>query len=425
MTETNKQASEQNTKAPEESLAKADTVAQRSEKASVSNVLSKTVISASFVISLAALTGSSWLFYQSQQNNVKAQLTAIKSTQANLAAQIQAHNKNASQLNDLTKQVASIESGLNQQAATIQSEQNFQKEQILSLVNRVRQIDSATKEDWKLAEAEYLVRLANQRILLESDLNGAETLLTNADGILAEMEDPMFFDARKAIAKDIQALKSTSHFDVEGRYLQLSALYDQISQLPQREPSKKWLAENTQDSSSKLQEATSEVGNTLNKIWSSIKSLVVINYNHKPIKALLPPAEYQELVTGLQLQIDVAQVALVKGENSIYQKALARVANAINDNFDTRAQSVTAFMTSLTSLQQVNPSPELPLPRDSLSAMKSLMKAWNNRTVDNVKTPEEKSTPAPSQPTNIQPTDTPTSKPDSSTTTDSAQGAQS
>ncbi|MEC8484712.1 MAG: uroporphyrinogen-III C-methyltransferase, partial [Pseudomonadota bacterium] len=81
-------------------------------------------------------------------------------------------------------------------------------------------------------------------------------------------------------------------------------------------------------------------------------------------------------VTGIQLQLDVAQVALLKGEPVIYEKSLERIAKAVNQHFDTSAQSTIAFMTTLTSLQQVNPNPEVPMPRASLQAMKSLMQNW-------------------------------------------------
>lgn len=380
MIETNKHSSERDVANSEDSpTMTTDSSNHETKHAQAPVAMHKTLIATSLVISIIALGTSGWLFYQSQQNNTQAQLSLLKNQQDKVNAELKVRNQTHNQLVQLSDKVTQAEQNTRQQASSLQAQQTKQNTQLQTLENRVRQINSVNKEDWKLAEAEYLVRLANQRVLLEADLTGAEALLTNADDILAELEDPLFFDARKAIAKDIQALKSTSHFDVEGRYLQLGALYDQVSQLPQREASKKWQESTQEAPQGKLDQASSKVSSTLASLWDSIKSLVVINYNHKPIKTLLPPAEYQELITGLQLQIDVAQVALVKGETSIYQKALSRVADAITAHFDTRAQSVIAFMTSLTSLQQVNPAPELPQPRGSLNAMKKMMKEWNTR----------------------------------------------
>jgi len=380
---------------------------QNSQREKNTFSMNQTLLSASIVISLASLSASGWLFYQAQHHNPAGAIAQLQQQQDKINDQLVAYNQSRSQINTLSSQVAQTEQQIKQQTEQVVSEQSQQSQQIKTIQKQLSRIHNNTKEDWKLAEAEYLVRLANQRILLESDVKGAIGLLSSADSILAELQDPMFFAARKAIAKDIQALKSTRHFDLQGRYLQLDALYDQVSQLPQREPSKAWQqdhqASNTEPQSQKI---TDKVTGVLSQLWQSLKSLVIINYDHTPIKTLLPPTEYQQLVTGLQLQLDVAQVAMVKGESKIYQNALSRVAKAVTEHFDTKSQQVIAFLASITSLQQVNPAPDLPQPNDSLEAMKTLMKNWNERTQSTEQpqklpqdsTPVESTTPADSAP---------------------------
>ncbi|SBS26796.1 Putative uroporphyrinogen-III C-methyltransferase [Marinomonas spartinae] len=354
---------------------------QRSQEAKSTFSINQTLLSASIVISLASLSASGWLFYQAQQHNPADAIALLQQQQNKTNDQLVAYNQSRSQVNTLSSQVAQTEQQIKQQTEKLLGEQSQQSEQIKTIQKQLSRIHNNTKEDWKLAEVEYLVRLANQRVLLESDARGAIGLLSSADSILAELQDPMFFAARKAIAKDIQALKSTRHFDLQGRYLQLDALYDQVSKLPQREPSKAWQQDHqTSETKPQSQGMTDKVTGVLSEFWQSLKSLVIINYDHTPIKTLLPPTEYQQLVTGLQLQLDVAQVAMVKGESKIYQNALSRVAKAVTEHFDTKSQQVIAFLASITSLQQVNPAPNLPLPNDSLEAMKTLIKKWNERT---------------------------------------------
>ncbi|MGR0280433.1 uroporphyrinogen-III C-methyltransferase [Marinomonas dokdonensis] len=344
---------------------------------------------ASLAIGLSgiALLSSAWLYYQSTNNQqsyheITTQLGTLSQQQDTLNARVNKQGNQQVQLNAITKEIKSLQQDSQNTTAEFTLAQTNQAEKIQQLEAKLNRLNNTTKEDWKLAEAEYLVRLANQRLLLESDSAGAEALLSNADNILKELEDPIFFSARKAIAKDIQSLKAVSQFDLEGHYLQLDALYELIPQLPQREPSKAWQesAKQTEQAQQESIEQANVFASTLEKLWLSIRSLVVINYQHKPIEALLPPAEYQQLITGLQLQVDVAQVALVKGESNIYQQALARVAGAITEHFDTDSQRVTTFLASLTALQQINPNPDLPLPRDSLLAMQSLMSEWKQRS---------------------------------------------
>ncbi|MGO2356323.1 MAG: uroporphyrinogen-III C-methyltransferase [Marinomonas foliarum] len=357
----------------------------KDENTSTSNILGSLALG----LSAIAVATSGWLYFQSIQTTLPQDVQQLMAQQNTLSSKLSGNTLNQSQLSELIKKVSLSEQVIQSQKEQLITQHALQNEKLQSLQAKLNRLSNTTKEDWKLAEAEYLIRLANQRLLLEADSSGAVTLLSNADDILNELQDPIVFATRKALAKDIQALKSINQFDLEGAYLQLNTLYDSVESLPQREPSKEWQA-----NTSKTLSENAEVENTsvnsfksvLDSFWTSIRSLVVINYNHKPIKALLPPAEYQQLITGLQLQLEVAQVALIKGEPAIYQQALSRVANATTEHFETQSTTVTTFLASLTALQQLNPSPDLPSPRDSLLAVKSLTKEWNSRGAENTET---------------------------------------
>ena len=384
MTENNKQHSNDAIEATPAATKNAENALDQSKKQS--NQATQPTSSAtrlayvSFGLSAIAIATSGWLYFQSTQSTVNQDIEQVITQQMNLDKKFNTNTLNQSQLNQLIEQVKNSEQTIQAQKEQLSTQKTQQAEKLLSLESKLNRLNSTTKEDWKLAEAEYLIRLASQRLLLESDSSGAATLLNNADDILNELEDPIVFATRKALAKDIQALKSISPFDLEGAYLKLNALYDSVQTLPQREPSKEWQANSTASKSATSTTTTNQFTSALESFWQSLRSLVVINYNHKPIKALLPPAEYQELITGLQLQLEIAQVALIKGEPVIYQTALSRVANATTEHFETQSNRVISFLTSLTALQQLNPSPDLPLPRESLITMKSLMKEWTNRS---------------------------------------------
>ncbi|MBD5772736.1 uroporphyrinogen-III C-methyltransferase [Marinomonas colpomeniae] len=337
----------------------------------------KWLIPISLVLSVVAIVICGWLYYQSTQNSFSDDISKLSTQQNTISNKLDESSLSQSQFKQLIEQVNTLEQNNQAQKKQIISVQTIQSEQLLSLEAKLNRLNNTTKEDWKLAEAEYLIRLANQRLLLESDSKGAQTLLKNADDILNKLKDPIVFATRKALAKDIQALSATSQFDLEGSYLKLNALYDSVENLPQREPSKGDLAAVKEEAS--VNSTQNTIQSTLNSFWQSLRSLVIINYNHKPIKMLLPPAEYQELITGIQIQLDIAQVSLIKGESVIYQQALSRIADATTEYFDTQSDAVISFLASLTAMQQLNPTPELPQPRDSLIAMKALMDAWTNR----------------------------------------------
>ncbi len=373
---TSLESAKENSSAPTGDAASASVTSQQNTNASSTN--SKALPAVALLFGVAALGLSGWQFYQSQYSGSQAltdaqnQVIALEQKVERLNRSVESNSTTAQQLGDMNSTLS---------AAKAQSDElKAQTEQALvDLSSKINKLNNADKNDWLLAEAEYLIRLSNQRLLLEKDTKSSLSLLESADNILAGLEDPLMFETRKAIAQDMQALKSVASFDLEGRYLQLSALYEQVAKLPQREPSKQW-QEQQESEAEAAQTSRSALKQLFNEAWQGLKSLVVINYNHKPIKPLLPPAEYQELVTGIQIQLDVAQVALLKAEPAIYEKSLSRVAEAVNQHFDTTSQATIAFMTTLTSLQQVNPNPDVPMPRASLQAMRNLMQNWKATT---------------------------------------------
>ena len=85
---------------------------------------------------------------------------------------------------------------------------NVQAEQQL-LAQRLETVLGASRQDWRLAEAEHLLRMASLRLSALHDTNSARFLLQAADQILMEQDDPAAFAAREQLAKSISALQSS------------------------------------------------------------------------------------------------------------------------------------------------------------------------------------------------------------------------
>ena len=69
------------------------------------------------------------------------------------------------------------------------------------------QLQSRRPNDWLLAEADYLVRMAGRKLWLERDANAAVLLLTEADNRLRDLNDASVLPLRQAIAADSAKLK--------------------------------------------------------------------------------------------------------------------------------------------------------------------------------------------------------------------------
>ena len=241
---------------------------------------------------------------------------------------------------------------------------------------RLRSLTSTTTDDWRLAEVEYLLRLANQRILISQDSATALSLLTTADEILLTLADPRFFDIRKSIAEDRAALVLVGQQDVEGVFLRLSALTQQLEKLPLIiMPS--FQVDNEYINIEPVESTVSSWREKFNAIvestWQELKSLVVVNARTSDIKPLLPPEQQYYLRGNLQLMINQSQLALLDGRQAVYSDSLYRAERWLQDYFPSDEHAIQIVITEIKNLQQVKVDVELPDVSHSLLAVKQFL----------------------------------------------------
>jgi len=108
--------------------------------------------------------------------------------------------------------------------ANLQSDQQRMSQRLESVLDGSRQ-------DWRLDEAEHLLRLATLRLSALQDVATAEALVLAADDILRDQDDPAAFAAREQLSRSLEALRTTARPDRVGLFLQLGALREQAATL--------------------------------------------------------------------------------------------------------------------------------------------------------------------------------------------------
>ncbi|MDF5295470.1 uroporphyrinogen-III C-methyltransferase, partial [Vibrio parahaemolyticus] len=93
-------------------------------------------------------------------------------------------------------------------------------------------VNGRRPNDWLLAEADYLVKLAGRKLFLEHDVESATQLMESADQRIAALNDPSLVKLRKAMANDITKLRTIPLIDRDGLVLRLTALQQQVDKLP-------------------------------------------------------------------------------------------------------------------------------------------------------------------------------------------------
>ena len=96
-----------------------------------------------------------------------------------------------------------------------------QQQRLTSVVQETNDIVGRSQVGWMLKEVEHVLRMAQHRLLLDRDFEGALAGLAAADERLKDINDVRLIPIRKSIAAQIQTLNQFPHPDYVGLQLQL------------------------------------------------------------------------------------------------------------------------------------------------------------------------------------------------------------
>ncbi len=370
---------------PPNASAPAGIVRGRSAAGTVALVLS--------ILALISLSASAYYAWQQHQDRDE-RLAELRGEVQQLAQQAEQSavqtQGGAGQLREIQRELARLRErpqdqeltdSLNQQIAALQQqfasfarEQNQQLGQMDDRLNgqqqRLLNMSTTNREDWLMAEAEYLLRLANQRVLIERSATSAVGLLESADAIMeqvaAGLGDPELFAIRRAIAQDLAALRLVRAVDKEGLYVQLQALADSVSRLPTAPEGGFRAGESAALDGDTTQQADAQPRTWYARAWNEVKSMagvfdqyVRIQDTDTPARPLVDQASMQLAELNLRLALEQAQVAMLREQAGIYRLSLERVQQLVED-FYQAAPITTEFQQRLRSLAQVEVVPALP-----------------------------------------------------------------
>ncbi|WP_163559189.1 uroporphyrinogen-III C-methyltransferase [Halomonas sp. NO4] len=241
---------------------------------------------------------------------------------------------------------------LRERFASYRSEIDGTLDQVLDELSSEQEPDA---REWLHAEAAYLLRLANQRLQLERDVEGAIALLRTADERLSEADNPALLSVRRAIASEIAILEGVPQVDRTGLYLELNAQQERLAQLP--------LSRELEEIPARagLEEAPSGGWQQqLSRFGEELKDLVVIRHHDQALESLISPEQESYLRQSARLVLEQAQLALLEEEQALYEASLDKALSMIDGYYDTGREEVQAVIERLESLQERTIRPELP-----------------------------------------------------------------
>ncbi|SCX49724.1 uroporphyrinogen III methyltransferase / synthase [Pseudomonas sp. NFACC32-1] len=260
------------------------------------------------------------------------QVRHLQANNQQQAAQVQALNDQAQnlKLNEqrLTDRLAQLPAAEELEerrrlVAQLQSDQQH-------LNQRLETVLGASRKDWRLAEAEHLLRLASLRLSALQDITSAQALVQGADDILREQNDPGSFAAREQLAKTLAALRSTEQPDRTGLFLQLGALREQVLQLSELAPEYKDRGESLLGLT-----ADGDGASRWAQWWDQISRYIRIDFNaDENVRPLLAGQSLMQVRLALSLALEQAQWAALNGQAPVYTQALTEARDVLKNNFN-------------------------------------------------------------------------------------------
>ncbi|RTR05527.1 uroporphyrinogen-III C-methyltransferase [Halomonas nitroreducens] len=291
-------------------------------------------------------------------------------------ADLPAQAASQSGLDDLASRLESGEqqrnAALDEAVSTLRSDFSDYRQSVDETLDRVLQELSSEQQtderDWLHAEAAYLLRLANQRLQLERDVQGAAALLRTADERLREADNPALMPVRREIASELAALESVPRVDRTGLYLALNAQQEQIAGRPLAQDIEEIAANST------IEEApTGGWQSQLARFGEELKDLVTVRQHDAALEALISPEQESYLRQSVRLVLEQAQLALLKEEQPLFEASLEKALTLIRGYYDTGDSGVQAVLSRLEELKGRTIRPELPDISGSQQALASFI----------------------------------------------------
>lgn len=299
-----------------------------------------------------------------QISGYQSQLAAIQSQLATLEADAAGKNEH------FTKTLANFSQLHNEKLDSARKE-------LSDAITQVQRQLGKTRGDWLIADAEYLLTVANQRLYLSGDINTTRAALEAADQRLRESGDAGAFKVREQIAKEIATLSNITVIDTVGLYGTIQSLEDRVNGLVLFLPySGRALTEpaaETEEAAKKEPAADKEASGLVDSALEQLEGIVTIRHTEQPIKEILTPQQAEFIREQLRVKLEIVKIALVQQNQALYQVGLADAKKWAEQHFAKNADN-SAFIAELDRLNAVNMHSQYPDISLSLKLLKDITK---------------------------------------------------
>lgn len=311
-----------------------------------------------FIVTLLLLLGAAyqgWMLFNQQKQQTQSMIDDFNSQLQQRPTQSQVDGS----IRTLRQSVTQTDSRL--------SSLDQGQSSLLRSIEKLYELYGRDENGWKLAEVEYLMSVAQHKLVLENDFEGAAKTLDAASERIAELADPGLLPVRVKINEEIALLKTRARPDLVGMTLLLSRLTRQITSLKpgyQTQPA---------EVSSAQPPAMAEgpAPSFDRRLLDFMASLVTIKSS--PARVADPEQTVALDVTEkLEDNLKLTRWSVLERDAFQYTRLMTQNVNLFKEYYDLENAANADFYESLLKLQKSEIKPELPDIGQSLVLLKQL-----------------------------------------------------
>jgi uroporphyrin-3 C-methyltransferase len=331
---------------------------------------------------ILALAGAVGYYWREQQKLAADYQANNQADLANMQQQLQRVEQTSSKrlqssLSPLETRIGSVNKKIGSLDSKV-DELGLGQQDLRESGEKLYELFGRDKNAWQLAEVEYLMRVAQHKLILQDDFEGAAITLQAASDRIGLTGDPGLLPVRVMISEEIADLKTRRRADLVGMTLILAQLGRQVRGL---QPG--FAVRVEQSSEESVVEPSAELGadpqtmqDWFDRFSVSLDSLISIS------KESTEPTEIEANIVDvsevLEDNLKLARWAVLERDANQYQLLIDRSLRLFGEFYDLDNAANHDFMTQLQELQKMVIKPEKP---DITGSLRELQRILSQRAV--------------------------------------------
>jgi uroporphyrin-3 C-methyltransferase len=309
------------------------------------------------VLVVAALGASGWVAYDSRQR--------LGAMQEQLARRLKGIDEDAREARAAAREAQESAREMQAKLGALEARLADAQSQQLALESLYQEL-SRNRDEWQLAEIEQVLAIAQQQLQLSGNVRAGLLALQLAESRLSRADRPQFQPVRRALARDIERLKSLPAADLAGMAQRLDGVLAAIDDLPLAYDARLQRAPAAAPAASGGFLAQFGAG-----LWRDLKDLVIVRRVDAPQPPLLPPEQAYFLRENLRLRLLNARLALLSRNQAGFEEDVRVARQWLQRHYDVSARPTLEVLLRLEQLQGSPISFEPPSITDSLDAVRN------------------------------------------------------